>query len=171
MPDLAAQLARLRVPLGFVFGAVALWLARPTWTALAWGVPLAVAGEGLRVWAAGHVEKNREVTQSGPYRWMGHPLYAGSTLMGIGFAVAAASAPVAVLVAVYLAGTIGAAIRTEERWLAARFGNEYTDYRGGRARGVSRRFSLERAWRNREYRAVAGVVAVLALLALKVAAR
>ena len=40
------------------------------------------AGEALRIWAAGHLEKGREVTASGPYRWTRHPLYLGSTIIG-----------------------------------------------------------------------------------------
>ena len=28
-------------------------------------------------WAAGHLHKSREVTSSGPYRWLAHPLYVG----------------------------------------------------------------------------------------------
>src|SRR5262245_2562960 len=81
------RLARARVPLGFVFGLVVLWLATPTPTLLLIGLPIALIGEALRVWAAGHLEKSREVTQSGPYRLFRHPLYVGSSLMGIGLTV------------------------------------------------------------------------------------
>ncbi len=63
-------LARLRVPLGFACGALALWLARPTPRSIAAGMLVAVAGEAIRFWAAGHIEKGREVTRSGPYRFV-----------------------------------------------------------------------------------------------------
>ena len=43
----------------------------------------------------------------------------------------------------------------------------YPAYRDGRRLDVERRFSLARAMRNREYRAVGGLVAALALLAWK----
>ncbi len=69
-------LARRRVPLGFACAAAAVWLARPTPRSLAIGSAIAVAGELLRIWAAGHLEKGREVTVSGPYRFTRHPLYA-----------------------------------------------------------------------------------------------
>ena len=88
MPDLAARVARVRVPLGFVCSVAALFLAHPTWGSLPAGLVVAALGESLRVWAAGHLEKGREVTKSGPYRFTGHPLYLGSTLIGVGFAVA-----------------------------------------------------------------------------------
>jgi protein-S-isoprenylcysteine O-methyltransferase Ste14 len=167
MPDLSATFSRLRVPIGFAASAAALVLARPTWTSVAFGFVLAVAGEAMRFWAAGHLEKGREVTSSGPYRFTGHPLYLGSTLLGAGFAVASNSWAVGVLAMVYLALTLGAAIRSEEAGLRAKFGREYEEYRAGRGAGHARRFSLERAIRNREHRAVAGVAGVMILLALK----
>jgi hypothetical protein len=171
MRDLAARLARLRVPTGFAFGVLCLYLARPTWRSLAVGLPIALAGEGLRAWAAGHLEKNREVTRSGPYRFTGHPLYLGSAIMGAGVIVGAASVAVGVVTAAYLAVTFVAAIRTEEQWLRRQFGGEYEAYRAGTRPPAARRFSVARFVRNREYRAVIGLVVAMLLLALKVAAR
>jgi protein-S-isoprenylcysteine O-methyltransferase Ste14 len=168
MPDLVVPLARLRVPIGFVASVAALVFARPTWTSIGWGLVLALCGEAIRVWAAGHLEKGREVTSSGPYRFTGHPLYLGSTLLGLGFAVASNSAVVAVVAVLYLGLTLGAAIRSEEAGLRAKFGRQYEEYRAGRATAQARPFSLERAIRNREHRAVAGVAGVMILLALKV---
>ena len=52
---LARALARRRVLLGFVFGAVAVWLAHPTPRTLAIGAAIAACGEALRIWAAGHL--------------------------------------------------------------------------------------------------------------------
>jgi protein-S-isoprenylcysteine O-methyltransferase Ste14 len=157
-----SRMARLRVPLGFLFGAVVLWFARPTPRSVAWGAVIAIAGEALRVWAAGHLEKGREVTSSGPYRFVRHPLYAGSTLMGIGLAVASASLIVAALVGVYLFTFITAAVRTEEAFLRSRFGEAYDRYASGEV--ASRRFSLTRAVANREYRAVIGLAIAIAWL-------
>jgi protein-S-isoprenylcysteine O-methyltransferase Ste14 len=160
-------LARRRVTIGFVAGIVALWLARPTPRSLSAGAVVAIAGELIRIWAAGHLEKGREVTISGPYRWTRHPLYVGSSIIGIGLAIASARTVVAVLVAGYLAVTLRAAIASEEAHLTAKFGDAYPAYREGRTGAARRRFSLARALRNREYRAVAGVAATLALLAWK----
>ena len=119
------------------------------------------------MWAAGHLEKGREVTTSGPYRLTRHPLYVGSTLLGAGFGVASRSIIVAVLVIVYLAATLTAAIRSEEAHLTEKFGDAYPAYRDGAATSSSRRFSMARAMRNREYRALLGFLAALALLAWK----
>lgn len=165
---LLQRIARLRVSLGFAASLIAIWLARPTDRTLAAGAAVAVAGEAMRVWAAGHLEKGREVTTSGPYAFTRHPLYLGSTLIGIGLAIASASWIVAALVIGYLGLTLTAAIRTEEAHLTEKFGAAYPDYRGGRHDGGERRvFSLDRALRNREYRAVAGLTVAIAVLLWK----
>lgn len=146
-----------------------LWLAHPTGRSLSWGALVAVLGEALRVWAAGHLYKSREVTASGPYRWMAHPLYVGSSVMGAGLAIASGSVRVMVIIGLYLTATIGAAIRSEEAFLRQAFGDDYDRYRRGRGDGPAsgRRFSLAQAGANREYRAVMGLAAAVLLLVLK----
>ncbi len=164
---LLEALARWRVVLGFVFGVAALALARPTGPTLALGSAISCVGEGLRIWAAGHLNKSREVTSSGPYRWCAHPLYVGSSIMGVGLAVAAANMIVAGLVAVYLGSTLTAAVTREEAYLRRVFGDGYHRYRRGGVVDGTRRFSVARARANREYRAVAGLLVAILLLALK----
>lgn len=166
--NVLARLARWRVRLGAVTVVAALLLARPSWTSWRAGLLIALLGEGIRIWAAGHLEKSREVTRSGPYRWMAHPLYVGSSILALGVVVAGASPVLAVIATVYMGATITAAIRTEEAFLREAFGNGYDDYRAARAEPMARRFSLARAVRNREYRAATGVVLGFALLALRV---
>jgi protein-S-isoprenylcysteine O-methyltransferase Ste14 len=161
------RLARRRVALGFLAGVVALWLSTPTPRSLAAGAAVAIVGELIRIWAAGHLQKGQEVTSSGPYRLTRHPLYLGSAIIGIGLVIASASVLVGVLVVTYLAVTLSAAIATEEAHLTQKFGGAYPAYREGRASETDRRFSAARAIANREYRAVIGLVAVLALLAWK----
>jgi protein-S-isoprenylcysteine O-methyltransferase Ste14 len=167
MADVRHRLARYRVRLGFVVAAVALWLARPTTTSLTIGAGFAVMGEAIRIWAAGHLEKGREVTASGPYRLSRHPLYVGSALLAVGFAIASNNLIVVAIVIGYLATTYSSAIRSEEAHLTQKFGSAYPEYRDGRSAGVARRFSMRRAIANREHRAVLGLVLMLALLAWK----
>jgi len=155
-----ARLARLRVPLGFLCAAAAFLLASPTPESLVVGMLVAVPGEVLRIWAAGHIDKGREITTSGPYRLTRHPLYLGSTILGIGFAIAADSWAVVAIVAGYLGLTLAAAIRTEEAMLDERFDGAYARYREGSLEPGERRFRLARALGNREHRAVMGLIAV-----------
>jgi uncharacterized membrane protein len=169
MPDIFRVLARWRVPLGFLCGALVLWMARPTFRSVAIGGAVALVGEMLRIWAAGHLEKGREVTRSGPYRFTRHPLYLGSVIVGVGAATAAQRIGITVLIAVYLLLTILPAIRTEEARMRASFGDQYDAYLESRAKPPDRRFSLDRAIRNKEYRAVAGLAALATLLAVKAA--
>jgi protein-S-isoprenylcysteine O-methyltransferase Ste14 len=150
-----------------VLGIVAFWFMDPTAVSLAAGAIVALAGEAIRIWAAGHLEKGREVTTTGPYALTRHPLYLGSAIMGVGLAIAGRSAFVAIVVLTYLAVTITAAIRSEEAHLTEKFGGHYPAYREGTAVPAARGFSLERAARNREYRALAGLIAAFALLAAK----
>jgi protein-S-isoprenylcysteine O-methyltransferase Ste14 len=165
---LVRALARRRVPLGFGAAVVALVLAHPTWESWYAGLAVAVVGEAIRVWAAGHLEKSREVTRTGPYRWTRHPLYVGSSVIALGVIIAARHPLVALLTIVYMVSTVMAAIRTEEAFLRSAFGETYDRYVASAAEPMARRFSVKRAWRNREYRAAAGVAAGFALLALKV---
>jgi protein-S-isoprenylcysteine O-methyltransferase Ste14 len=160
-------LARLRVALGFGFGVLVLWLAAPTRDSIAAGAAIAVVGEGVRLWAAGHLNKSREVTASGPYRWLAHPLYVGSSIMGVGLAVASGRAIVGVIIAVYLVATLTAAIRSEEAFLRGRFGDQYDQYRRRGQVDEDRRFSLAQALRNREHRAMVGLMVAVLMLVLK----
>ena len=167
MSDSRGLFARHRVRLGFVAAALALWLAHPTGRSFIAGALVAMAGEAVRIWAAGHLEKGREVTSSGPYRFTRHPLYLGSAVMGVGLAIASASLVVALILAVYLGVTFTSAIRSEERHLTEKFGGAYPAYRNGQLPAARRRFSAARVIANREHRAIAGLLAILALLGWK----
>jgi protein-S-isoprenylcysteine O-methyltransferase Ste14 len=162
-----ALLARWRVSLGFVFAAIVLWLATPSPQSLLIGAVVAVVGEAIRLWAAGHLEKSKEVTQSGPYRYTRHPLYLGSSLIGIGIAIIANNVIVAAIVIAYLALTLTAAMRSEEAHLREKFGDAYDAYAERRAPKVERAFSWQRALRNREHHTIAGLLTGLLFLAAK----
>jgi protein-S-isoprenylcysteine O-methyltransferase Ste14 len=164
---LTRVLARVRVPLGFACAALVLWCAQPTPATLLAGVAVAFVGEGIRVWAAGHLEKSREVTRSGPYRFLRHPLYVGSCVMGLGLAIACASVPIGILIAIYLSTTITAAIRAENAFLKRTFTDDYAAWQAGEPPAAERRFSLARVWRNREHRAIFGLLVGVVLLILR----
>jgi protein-S-isoprenylcysteine O-methyltransferase Ste14 len=167
-----ARLAGLRVTIGFVFGAIVLWLAEPTRQSFTIGATVASVGEGLRIWAAGHLHKSREVTSSGPYRWCRHPLYVGSSVMGAGLAIASGRLIVAFLIGAYLIVALTIAVKSEEAFLRRTFGDWYDRYRRGdeESKAASHRdrsFSLAQAGANREHRAVIGLLLAMMLLALK----
>ncbi|MBV8631532.1 MAG: isoprenylcysteine carboxylmethyltransferase family protein, partial [Silvibacterium sp.] len=87
MPVTWSRIARrIRVPLGFLFAALYLWLARPTPLFMALSLGLVVPGIWLRAYASGYVKKNTELTMTGPYAHTRNPLYLGSMLIAFGFA-------------------------------------------------------------------------------------
>ena len=133
MAELTRRLAKLRVPLGFV-ARRGRALARRADAASRWRSAPAIGaiGEALRIWAAGHLEKGREVTtHRARTRSRGIRSTPDRRSWASGFAVAAHSVVVAVLVFAYLAVTITAAIRSEEAHLTEKFGGEYPAYRDG----------------------------------------
>lgn len=168
---------RIRVPLGFVFAVLYFWLARPTWRFMALGAILIVPGLLLRALASGHVRKNEALATSGPYAYTRNPLYLGSLLMGIGFAVVARSGWVGLVLVVMFFAIYLPVIRDEEAFLRQKF-PEFEEY----ARRVPRMlprimpvdsdaqggaFSLDLYRKHSEYNALLGALALLAALIVK----
>lgn len=85
----------------FILIALLIIFARPQLPLFLVGVPLIAAGEVLRLWAAGHLSKNREVTTTGPYAYVKNPLYLGTFLIMVGFCFLASQW---IILAVGLAG-------------------------------------------------------------------
>jgi len=166
--NVLARLARFRVFLGFVFGALVWWAATPTPRSVWIGAAVAGIGEAIRLWAAGHLHKSREVTASGPYRWFSHPLYLGSSVMGAGLAVASGSVVVALWIGLYVVVALTVAAKSEEGFLRRTFGDQYDRYQGGLV-DTTRRFSWARVRANHEQRALIGFLLAVGLLALKLA--
>jgi protein-S-isoprenylcysteine O-methyltransferase Ste14 len=52
------------------------------------GTVLIVVGEAVRLWASGHVKKNKVLATDGPYAFVRHPLYVGNILVVLGFSMA-----------------------------------------------------------------------------------
>ena len=165
--------SRLRVPLGYLAGALVVVLARPTLPSVGAGIAVALLGEAIRVWASGHIEKTRRLATGGPYAHTRNPLYVGSALMALGVAAASASVSVVVAVALYFAVFYPAVIREEAAFLADRFGTDYAAW----AREVpafwprlrpagprASRFEWARVGANREWRAAAALPVAAALL-------
>jgi protein-S-isoprenylcysteine O-methyltransferase Ste14 len=166
---------RIRVPLGFLFAAFFLLTARPQWWSLAAGSAVAMAGVWIRAISSGHVKKNEELATTGPYAYTRNPLYFGSIVIAIGFALAAlrweiALALVALFVAIYVP-----VIRGEEQFLHQHFA-KYPEYCAQVPRLLPRlwageqgrsRFSSGLYLQHREYNALLGTLAVIAALAAK----
>lgn len=168
---------RVRVPLGFGFAAVYVWLAHPTLRSIIVGGCIALLGLAVRAHASGHVQKNEELTVSGPYAYTRNPLYFGSLVIATGFAVAARSWVVAAIAAVIFFAIYLPVMQAEEEFLRARF-PEFDDYcrrvprlfpRLTRYRSSANSFSTHLYWKHREYNAAIGSGLMIAALILKMA--
>lgn len=166
---------RIRVPLGFIFAVVYIWLARPTRTWLIAGTLVLLPGLVLRGLASGHVQKDKQLTISGPYAYTRNPLYLGSLMLAGGFAIAARSWWIVAVMLLMFTVIYVPVIAGEERYLRQTF-PEYDDY----ARHVPRMlprltpyrsrqsaYSSARYWKHREYEASIGCAVVLAVLIVK----
>jgi protein-S-isoprenylcysteine O-methyltransferase Ste14 len=175
-----SQIARrIRVPLGFLFALFYFWVARPTWRSMALGAIVVAPGLLIRALASGHVRKNESLATSGPYAYTRNPLYLGSLLMGVGFAVAARSWAVGVALLVMFFVIYLPVIRDEEAFLRRMF-PEFEEYTRRVPRmfprltplsdtqsEVGAGFSLDLYLKHREYNALLGVVAMTAALIVK----
>jgi protein-S-isoprenylcysteine O-methyltransferase Ste14 len=166
---------RIRVPVGFLFAAFFLILARPHWWSLAAGSAVALGGVWIRAISSGHVKKNEELATSGPYAYTRNPLYFGSVVIAAGFALAALRWELAVGLVILFAAIYIPVIRGEEQYLTEHFAS-YPDYCSRVPRLLPRlragdegrsRFSAELYLKHREYNALFGTIAVIAALASK----
>ncbi len=103
-------------------------LATPTPRMIAFGAAFVLAGEAVRLWAAGTVHKNERVTSAGPYGYVRHPLYVGSFLIAVGFCLVSGSVLGSAIVMPAFLIVHSAAARLEERRLGRKFGDEYASY-------------------------------------------
>ncbi|MGQ9778865.1 MAG: methyltransferase family protein [Bacillota bacterium] len=76
---------KFRRLVGVFFALFLLVLARPPFFYPA--LVLVGLGMAVRLWAAGYIHKNEEVTTSGPYGLVRHPLYLGSFCLGLGLSL------------------------------------------------------------------------------------
>ncbi|MBN2055336.1 isoprenylcysteine carboxylmethyltransferase family protein [bacterium] len=167
--------SRIRVRGGYLLAAALLLAAdQPLWPA---GLVITSLGLLIRIWAAGYLVKNKELSTMGPYGVVRHPLYLGSFLIGLGLTSAVGSC---VLTAVYLVsfGIIyHLTMLVEETRMEKLFPDQYQIFHNSTGRLMPRLDAFRRvtwrSWRpanlvkNREYRQILGSLAILVLLLLR----
>lgn len=166
---------RIRVPLGFVFAGVYLWLAQPSSRSIFIGSLIALLGLLLRAYASGHLRKNERLATSGPYAYTRNPLYLGSLIIAAGFAFAARSWWIAGIGVIIFVTIYIPVMRSEELFLRNNFpdSGDYFDHvpqlfpRLSQYQSSSSGFSAHLYWKHREYNAAIGAVLMIAALIAK----
>jgi protein-S-isoprenylcysteine O-methyltransferase Ste14 len=94
-----------------------------------WGIVLLIAGEAIRFWALGFMEKKgKKLAMSGPYAFVRNPLYVGNFFLGLGVAVIVWNWIIGIVFLVGFLGIYAGTIRGEEKHLREMFGKTYEDY-------------------------------------------
>ncbi len=166
---------RLRVPSGFLLALTFAFLCYPTADSILPGLLLSLCGLFLRGWAAGHLRKNQDLIDGGPYSLTRNPLYLGTLLVALGLALSARSWPVflislAVFFLVYLP-----VMEQEEQHLVKLF-PAYAEYANRVPLLVPRwpsspgrsRFAFSLYWKNEEWKASLAYFLGLAYLVWKI---
>jgi len=120
---------RYRQFVGFMFILIVSAAGKPSGSTFAVGTVIAILGEAVRMWASGHIKKNKELATDGPYASVRHPLYVGNILLGIGFSLACGlwwAFPVYILILLVF---YPHAIRHEDEKLHRFFGEDWANWR------------------------------------------
>ena len=117
-----------RIPI-FIGAILLVFFAKPNIIGILVGAILILFGEAIRIWAAGHLQKNEILTVTGPYAYVKNPLYIGTILITTGFCIFANN--IYLLAAAALAFCfhyIPYKMRIEGDRLHKIFGSRYDDY-------------------------------------------
>jgi protein-S-isoprenylcysteine O-methyltransferase Ste14 len=163
----------------YAFVALLIGLSRPTPALLAVGGVFVLAGESIRVWAAGHLVKSAELITSGPYAYTQNPLYLGRLLILTGLAIAARTeaylnlVALAIGYAVFFLYYMPRKLRVEGGRLARLHGPAFEQYQRSvpillpaprRYPGADQPWSARLMVHNQEPVVIAGVLLALGLL-------
>lgn len=144
-----------------LLGSVAMipW-ARPQLQMLIGGMVLCVLATAWRFWAAGTIHKTEQLTTAGPYSHVRHPLYVGSFVHAVGYALMSGRWESFLFVLPLFCAVYGAAVSTEESMLRKLYSEEYEAYSRRVPRFIPRvcgdwsgqgQFAWKQVAANREY--------------------
>jgi len=137
-----------------------------------WGLGFACCGMAIRFWSAGHLVKSAQLTTSGPFARMRHPLYLGSLFIATGYCFMSGCLVAFPVVWGLYALFFVSAMLHEEKMLLSAFGDEYRAYMAQTPRIFPRftpipnpqgRFTFRQMLVNREPRVALGVLVTLGL--------
>ena len=171
---------KLRVPLGTILGILFLLWMHPSAKSLFIGGLITLPGCLLRLWAAGHIEKGRVLTQSGPYGFTRNPLYLGSFFMALGIIIAGQGYWLLPAFSAFFVVFYFPVIKAEEQELLSGYGERFREYSRRvpmfipafrKNTGSVSSFRWSRVICNREHRNIAGLMIAEAILILQFLSR
>jgi protein-S-isoprenylcysteine O-methyltransferase Ste14 len=127
--DLKKRLYGWRVRAGLIGVILVVILAKPDLLSLLRGLAVCILGLLLRMWAAGHLRKQKELTISGPYMYTRNPLYLGNLIIGFGIVIASRSLWGLCIFMAYFLLFYPLVIHTEKERMKTLFPVEYEKYR------------------------------------------
>jgi protein-S-isoprenylcysteine O-methyltransferase Ste14 len=175
-------LGHIRLGGVYLFVGFLIWVSHPTPPLFFSGALIVVAGEGVRMWAAGHLIKSLELIDSGPYAYTQNPLYLGRLLILTGFCIMARNAYqlnwVALILGylIFFGYYIPRKLRVEGGRLQKMHGEAWARYNGAvpillpsltRYPGRPTPWSVDRALKNQEFFVLLGILLVLGFFAWK----
>jgi uncharacterized membrane protein len=123
---------------------------------------LTFAGVTVRIWGAGNLRKNQEVTRGGIYRMVKHPLYLGNCLIYLGFFLALGNLTLNLMLFAFLLVPHYCCMVLEEQRLLRDFPGQFEAWNGTpriipnlpafREALATDRFCWRQAYRNNAYR-------------------
>ena len=92
------------------------------------GIGYIIAGMLIRLWSNGYAIKNDKLTTSGPYAFVRNPLYLGTFLIALGFAIVLKTSFMGAALMIALGIMYYRTVKDEQGMLTAKFGDAYRDY-------------------------------------------
>lgn len=127
--DIRYHRERFRQLIGIFFVILVSVAGKPKELLFFCGAALVILGIAARLWASGHVKKNKILATDGPYAYVRHPIYVGNLSLGFGFALASGlwwGLPLFIAI-VFL--FYPHAIRQEDEKLHSMFRNDWEQWR------------------------------------------
>lgn len=119
---------KLRFQIFIVLAPLLLIAATPTDRSMEVAAVFIILGSLLRVWANGCVKKTEELCTWGPYAYVRNPLYLGTILVSIGFAILSMNLVLGILLVLGLFYAYRQTIMGEEKDLLRLFPEDYKKY-------------------------------------------
>ncbi|MFC1566381.1 methyltransferase family protein [bacterium] len=185
--NLVTFLYKYRVTFGFIYGFMFLVFSKPTSIKFIYiGLTIALFGEFIRLLSSGYLIKTDRLTTNGPYSFVRHPLYFGSFLMGLGLCVSIFSIQYLTSSTIFMISFLLLflsvyipVLRREESVLIEKYSDLYKQYKNHVPMLLPRlfpysskdneevKFDKKVFMRNREYRALLGLLFIIIIIFLK----